>query len=52
MNISLMFSASGGPLGGPPEPSSELVLEFRWAVQEDPGGSPDAKNINEIFMGH
>ena len=24
----LRFSASGGPLGGPPEPPSELVLEF------------------------
>ena len=32
----LRFSASEGPLGGPPEPSSELVLEFRWGVREDP----------------
>ena len=36
----LRFSASGGPLGGLPEPHSELVFEFRSGVREDPRGVP------------
>ena len=36
----LRFSASEGPLGGPPKSPSELVLEFRRRVRGNPEGSP------------
>ena len=39
----LRFSASGGPLGGPPKSPSELVFEFRWGVRGTPRGPPDAE---------
>ena len=38
----LRFSASGGPLGGPPEPPSEIPAPIRWGVWT-PRGPPDEK---------